>query len=836
MTVFKKAQLLPMLLACGVSALSSTAVYADSYNFDVPAGDLKAALDLFIRQTGSQLIYRVDDLRGKETHGAHGNLSSAEALDRLLEGTGFKAVRDSEGSIAISRDGPKSGPRTGGPSTGRTDTSGTGSDVVLDEVVVTATKLQEPARTIAGSVTVITGSQLDEVGAQSFADYLTRTPGVIFNAGIPGESSATIRGVSTTTTVTQGQGTTGYFLNDVPLTDPNFTVSIPDIDTFDVNNVAVLRGPQGTLFGSGSLGGAINYEAALPDPTAFHFRLQGTVAATNSGDGSQSGKAMVNVPILTDMLAVRAVFVYRSDGGYINNIGTGVNNSNRTLIRGGRAEILWTPAENTKINYLYLKQTEDTADSGDEEPVSAGVLAKKTLIPEPIDFTTTINNIRLDQGLGFATLTATATYHQKSQVSDDDATAAFGPLFGNQLSPINIGQAAAANGTTFEVRLASTPGGRFDYLVGGMHDLTRESILDTSGAPGAQQYATTVYDPIFGSGFGQRAVPNNIFLTSTLGAKGEEEALFGEGTFHFNDEWKATLGGRLFDTKLTGSTSTSGLLEYLLTNPNVLDFSYATPESAHGFTPKASVTWTPSADVMVYALASKGFRFGGPNVNPPSSTTPFPPTYAPDTLWNYELGTRTTWLDQRVQWDSTVFYIDWSNIQVRLSTPSGLAYGANAGKATNYGLENSAIWRPISPLSLQANLTYLHATLSEPFQSGTTFEPAGAVLPGASKWNFSSVVRYDLPGLPLHPVIVLSDRFISVAPAGFGFTEPVTQGNYNLLDGRLVTHVRSVEVTLFADNIADRRGVSNANDAAPTPLEQFIVRPRTIGLTVDYSY
>ena len=823
--MFKSSHWLATVIACCMCTLGSTYSHAaELYDVDVPAGDLKGALDLFIRQTGSQLIYRVDDVRGKESHGAHGKLSATEALDRLLEGTGFKAVRDGSGSVVITPAG-----RTSGQSAAIPDTP-------LDEIVVSATKLQEPARSIAGSVSAITGAQLDEVGAQSFADYLTRTPGVIFNAAVPGESSATIRGVSSTTTITQGQGTTGYFLNDVPLTDPNFTVSIPDIDTFDVNNVAVLRGPQGTLFGSASLGGAINYEAALPDPTAFHFRLQGTVAGTNSGAGSQSGKAMVNIPLLTDLLAVRAVFVYRSDGGYINNIGTGANNSNGTLIRGGRAEIQWTPTENTKVNYLYLKQTEDTADNGVEEPGIAGALAKKTVIPEPDNFGTTINSIRLDQGLGFATLTAMATYHQKSQLVVDDATAAFGPLFGNLLSPITALQSADSNGTTFEVRLASTPGGRFDYLIGAMHDLTRESLITTVGAPGAEQFATAVYDPVFGAGFGQRSVPNDIFDTSTLGAKGEEEALFGEGTFHFNDQWKATLGGRLFDTKLTGTTSSSGLLEYLSTSPSVLDFSYDSSESAHGFTPKASVTWTPSADVMVYALASKGFRFGGPNLIPPSATTSFPLNYAPDTLWNYELGTRTTWFDRRLQWDSTVFYIDWSNIQVRLATPGGLDYGTNAGKATNYGLENSAIWQPISSLSLQGNLTYLHATLSEPFQSGTTFEPAGTVLPGASKWNFSSSVRYDLPGLPLQPAIVLSDRFISVAPAGFGFAEPNTQGNYNLLDGRLVTHVRSAEVTLFANNIADRRGVSNGTYVAGVPFEQYIVRPRTIGLTVDYRY
>src|SRR5580658_5905462 len=250
--------------------------------------------------------------------------------------------------------------------------SGQKSPETLEQVEVTATKLPQPARTIAGSTSVVSGAKVDELGAQSFEDYLTGVPGVVFNAGLPGLSTAVIRGVSTTTTLDQGQGTTGYFSNEVPLTDPNFAVAIPDIDTFDVDNVAVMRGPQGTLFGSASLGGAINYQAALPDLTRFQARLQGTFADTAHGANSESGKGMVNVPLVTDILAVRAVFVYRNDGGYINNIGTGVKDSNSTLIRGGRAEVLWTPADGTKVSYLFLKQTEDTADLGYTEPALAG--------------------------------------------------------------------------------------------------------------------------------------------------------------------------------------------------------------------------------------------------------------------------------------------------------------------------------------------------------------------------------------------------------------------------------------------------------------------------------
>ena len=792
---------------------------------DIPAGDLSAALDLLSKQTGTGTVYRPEQVKGLKTRGVHGRLSAEAAAKELVEGTGLEVSTDSTGAVLIAAPQPKTH-----ASSSNDERAG------LEEVIVTATKENEPVRAIAGSVTVLSGPQLDAIGAQSFADYLTRVPGVIFNAGAPGLSTATIRGVSTTTSLDQGQGTTGYFINDVPLTDPNFAVAIPDIDTFDVNNVSVLKGPQGTLFGSASLGGAINYEAALPNLSKFEGRVQTTAAGASVGAGSSSEKVMLNVPLVEDRLAIRGVFVYRDDGGYIDNIGTGVKNSNETLVRGGRFEVLWAPTDGTQINYLFLRQLEDTKDNGDQEPVLAGPLEKRTLIAEPLDFKTTINNLRLDQDVGFATLTATATYHQKDQFSDSDLTAEFGPLFGNQLSPISGPQYASSNGTTFEMRLASKPGGRFDYVVGVMHDLTRESFLDLFSAPGAEQYATTTYDPIFGPTFGQRAAPGNVFYTSTLDVKGEEEALFGEGSFHFNDQWKITLGGRLFDTKVDGATSTSGLLEYLLTAPNVLSFNFTSPEKATGFTPKASITWNPTGDIMAYALASKGFRFGGPNINPPDPKDPFPPTYAPDTVWNYEIGTRTDWLDRTLELDTTVFYIDWSNIQVRLGTASGLAYATNFGKATNYGVESTVLWRPADGWTLQGNATYLDAHLDQAVQSGTTDEPAGATLPGASKWSLGATVRYDWSSIPLQPAVQLSDRFISTAPAGFGEAEPITVGNYSLLDARASGRYDNLEATVFVNNIADKRGVSTASDVAGAPFEQYIVRPRTYGLTLDYRF
>src|SRR3569623_1526876 len=212
-----------------------------------------------------------------------------------------------------------------------------------DDIVVTATKRPEAVRKISGSVTAQTGEELAKLGADGMADYLTRTPGVVFNASNPGNSNVTIRGVSTTTGQESGQATTGFFINDVPLTDPAFSIGTPDIDTFDVDNVAILRGPQGTLFGSSSLGGTINYQAAKPDLDSFSAHGQVSLRDTRDGETGGAAKIMLNAPIVDGQLGIRGVFVFRRDGGYIDNIGTGRIDANRTTTRSGRILATWKP-------------------------------------------------------------------------------------------------------------------------------------------------------------------------------------------------------------------------------------------------------------------------------------------------------------------------------------------------------------------------------------------------------------------------------------------------------------------------------------------------------------
>jgi outer membrane receptor protein involved in Fe transport len=717
---------------------------------------------------------------------------------------------------------------------------------VLGEIIVTATKRSEAVREISGSITAFTGSYLQQLGAQDMADYLTGAPGVIFNGSTPGDSAVTIRGISTTTGTDQGQGTTGYFIDEIPLTDPFFAVAVPDIDTFDVDNVSVLRGPQGTLFGSASLGGAINYQTRKPDLTAWDVNLQATGAALSEGSGfDTSGKMMLNAPLINGTLAVRAVFIYREDAGFIDNVGVGVKDSNRTLNKGGRVQVLWSPTEGTSLKYMFLDQITSNRDNNADMPDLVGPYNRSTVVLEQSQFESLIHHLRLDQDLGFATLTASAAYHEKTATGTSDLTPALAPLVTGAIQAISGGAVTfvpsqvtspapgSSRGTTFEVRVASAadPHSRFDYLVGVMRDETSMKEYQYVLVPGI----SPVIDAIFGPGSSSQLTPSDSIVNSYIPAKGTETAAFGEATYHINSQWKATLGGRAFRTEIENQSIASGLYVLLNTGAPTLNQT-ASPQKQSGFSPKASVTWTPTADLMTYGLVSKGFRYGGPNIIPPQPGVPA--DFKSDSLWNYELGVRSDFLDHRLDLDGTLFYIDWSDIQLRQQTDAGLNYAVNAGKARSMGVEFSGAWLITRDLKFSTSATYLDAELTQPFnatpfEGGVTAVPAGTPLPGASKWSLANTLTYTWSNVPLQPNFLISHRFVSSATSGT-IGQNLEQGNYHLFDFRAAVPIHNFKITAFVSNIANKRGVTTAQELSANLLEDFLVRPRTIGITLDY--
>lgn len=700
-----------------------------------------------------------------------------------------------------------------------------------DDIVVTATKRAEPVREIAGSISAQTGEELDKLGAQGLSDYLTRTPGVVFNATTPGSGSVIIRGVGTTTGQDIGQATTGIFINEVPLTDPSLSIGTPDIDTFDVDNVAILRGPQGTLFGSSSLGGAINYQAARPDLDDFGARFQGSLRGTRHGGTGGAAKVMLNAPVVAGKLGIRGVFVYREDAGYIDNIGTGDSDANRTVTKGGRLLATWAPTETTTFNYLYLEQRQRTDDSGYRQTGLGGDLRKSTAAPEFSTFGTLLHQLRLDEELAFGTITATATRHEKKTDGLTDLTGGLSDaLFG--LAPISSFGPGSSKGNTFEIRIASPAGSTFEYLIGAMYDRTKMRQRQVIYAEGLADFVDAA-GPLLGlpADSGQLLAPGDLLVDAALPATAKEIALFGELTYNFSDRFEATIGGRLFEQRLVNGSDAYGL--FVLLNAGEYEQSISGSRKWSGFSPKASITWKPNEDLMVYALASKGFRFGGSNL---SALPGIPSSYDSDSLWNFELGTRADLWDRKLLLDVTGFYIDWSDIQLKRQL-SGLNFAQNAGKAELYGIEASLALRPADGLEINSSLTWLDATLSEDFDPdeldpANPVIPSGTRLPGSSKWQVSNSLSYEFEWADVSPRLSLSHRYISRAPSDLEAAS--SQGGYHLFDARIGGKLGPVGMTVFLENITDRRGVTNSS--LLPPLQEYLVRPRTMGVTLDVGF
>ncbi len=786
---------------------------------DIPQADAASALQSYARQTGVQIFAPAEVLRGVVTRRVQGEYTAEKALALMLEGSGL---------AASSKDGGKT--VTLAPAAASAASAGNEAVGQLDEVVVTANKREENVRKVAGSVTAMTGKQLDQLGAQSFADYLTRTPGVQFNAAMPGLSTVTIRGVSTTTSIDVGQAATGVYLNDIPLTEPFNSAGIPDIDTFDVERVEVLRGPQDTLFGSATLGGAVNYIAAKARPDAFAARVEASTFATaSSGRLGYTAKAMVNLPVITDKLAVRVVGTYRETPGYLDNVGVGRKDSNAIDVTGGRLMVEWRPTDRISVSGLSLYSKTHNEDAFWGQP-ALGELKRSTKLLEPFRSDARINSLRADVDLDFATLTVSGAHTRKTTLNLTDFSAVFGPVFRGLAPPIPLTTARHADGDMFEARLTSKGGGPIEWLVGASHNHIETDLPSGAGFAGAGALTERLFAGAFGAGVGALAAPNDRFTDYKLHVDGVEKALFGEATWRFAPSWRLTAGTRYFDTELENDTVQSGLFT-LFSTGQLVSRSHAKSHE-DGFTPKVSLTYEPDAEHMYYALVSRGYRFGGPNAIPQSSLYPSPASFGSDSLINYEIGARTAWLDRTLLLDATVYYIDWQDIQLLRVRGDNLAYADNVGGARNIGVDLAATWRPTSHFDLISSVGYLDAKLKDAVDDGSSVTPAGTILPGASRWRAASTAIYRWDG-PFKPTTSASYRYVSSAPSDLGGA--IRQGGYGVLDLRASGQFGGPRIEGFVENVGDRRGVTVA-ETSRTGVRQYYVRPRTIGLRVTYDF
>ncbi len=713
------------------------------------------------------------------------------------------------------------------------------SDLILEEVIVTASKRAVAIQDLPLSVSALQGSDLEDGVAFNFADFAESVPGLSFNGNEPGNDKLIIRGISTDSFNAQLQSTVGVYIDEMPGIDTFIPTSTPDLHMFDVDRVEVLRGPQGTLWGSSAMGGAIRIITNNPDVTENEYAGRITAGSVSDGDFEYSLDAMGNFVLSPDSLALRLTVYTRTDAGYLDAPNLGKTDSNETTVSGGRASLRWAASDNWTVDLTAMYQKIDADDGAAawlNDPLDPTVSAttkdriRFNYIPETRDQRLTTGNLVIQYDASSFSFVSSTTIGDMALESVSDQTSntslLVAPITGGTVFEAGFFNDDQSDTLTQEFRLLSTnPDGALDWVIGAFYlDNERELRSYIGVLSNAEMYPGSL-------------LPGDATLLQGLDNGRTEKAVFGEVTWHISDRWDATAGARYFDNEQDFKT----VLIFPPFAPGFPPFETGgdTTTSESDVTPKFSVAFRPNDDMMFYALASQGYRLGGVNQAALDFPFPIPETYDSDTLWNYELGARTTWNGGRTVLNATLFHVDWKDIQsaFRLALPGlpPFPYFVNTGTAHSTGIEFELTALLSENWEFHTALTVLEAEIDEVSEvaGGISNVQPGAKLPGTPEFQASSWIRYMFTMFDKGSSVRFSHRY--VGESNYSLDSPAVQGDYNVFDLLLNSQISdNLSLTFYVKNLADDDGVTSTIPAIPGFADKrYLLRPRTIGLSLQ---
>lgn len=704
----------------------------------------------------------------------------------------------------------------------------------LTTVVVTANKRSERLQDVPMAVTALAGDQLDRESAQSFADYAAKVPGLNIISQGPGQTQLVLRGI--TSGANTANATVGTYIDDTPYGSSTVyaagSVLTPDIDPDDVERIEVLRGPQGTLYGSNTLGGLVKFVTTPPNSQLFSGRLQVGGSSVSGGDNGFDTHGMVNLPLVRDKLALRVNAYSRKDPGYIDNVATGQKDVNDANVRGGRAQLLWTPTDKVSLRLSALAQNlsgDALANGGvDVDPVTLKPLygdLKQNRAAGTGQFGVRyrLYDASLNADFGWATLVSSSSYSTLDKSSNVDVTAAYGPILNPMLGLPNGGYSIDNPMTlgkfTQELRLQSPEDQTLEWRLGVFY--TREH---TTNVQDVLSFDATTGEPI--------GLPFTLGHIAVGPAAFTEWAGYGDVTWHAGSQFSLLLGARYTRDRTTFTQTGNGVLA------GDSDFTITGSDNPTTFLVNPSFKFND--DLMAYGRIASGFRPGGPNVGVPPGLGA-PATFGPDKLVSYELGLKSSMLDKRMTVDVAGFYIDWSQIQLT-SFAGGFTFLGNGGKARSQGVEASWRYTPVAGLLLSANATWTDAELSADAPPGL-YGSKGDRLPYVPKWNANLGVDYDFPlAGGWSGFVGGSYRFVGSRVTDFAvvpgprFEVP----SYNGVDLRAGFYYDNWAFKAYVKNLGDNRGISSlaseTTDPLAAPFGAVYVTPRTVGVSASVSF
>ncbi len=783
--------------------------------FHIPPQNLDSALVEFSRQSKVQVIGVSSELRNMHSEGTTGLLTISDALKQLLRRSGlsFRAVGETAVSIGKfepvetvsstqSLNGAASSEQlrlaqagSSGETTQQSEAAAHAAGAngkenndrsAVSEIIVTAQKREERILDVPLSVSAITNEMMKDAGSEQLADFLKTVPGVGIVDNQNGLQTIVIRGIAAVI----GDTPIGYYLDEMPFSFLGNT-GVIDVRAYDLERVEVLRGPQGTLYGDGSIGGTIRVLTRNPDLKSLQGDVDLTGMNTTGGDGSYIAKGMLNLPIKEGVAALRLVAAHEDYGGWIDSPLTGEENRNTRLINNYRAKLRLAPTDNLDVVLSAWRTEQDVVDANYALDDGTSPIARSTG-----DFQLDSSSLAVNYDFGGFNLLSATSYLKFGLNSE---TVFFGLPFSSQQTTKALSE---------ELRLTSDDEGIFRWTGGVFY---------------------RKLDRPFSSVYG--GVPNN---SGFLGSR--SWAVFGEGTWAMlGSKLNLTLGLRYFEDERARAAPVDDATLALVRTVNP-DFSTDVDSSFRTVNPRFNVAFHVNDNWMLYTNVAKGFRSG--QIQGGSSLIlatlagiRVPLGIDSESLWSYEIGAKGQLAEGRMSLEGAVFRNDWESLQLNRSLGLWSAL-LNGGTARTRGIELAAVLRPLDGLDIRLSMSRLNAEYTESV-SGINVS-SGDRIGGVPETGASATATYRWPvSRALTGFIFASAQYTSDAIDLINTAIP--SDDTTAVDMRLGIEGQSWGIYLLGQNLTDENGAVGVgypfyNGTTPR------MRPRTYGVNARYSF
>ena len=772
-------------------------------------------------------------------------------------------------------------------------------DLQLDEVVVTARKRTENLRDVPVSIGVIDGAAIGSLRVQDLEDITRVLPGISFTshqngpAG-QGQDNITIRGISSTV----GNPTVGIYIDEVPLITITGYEGDAEPKLVDINRVEVLRGPQGTLYGASSEGGTVRFITPTPDSHDFSGWVREDLSDTDHGGFNYDTKGVLNIPVISDVFALRISADYGKDAGYINRyaLDGSIAEGNATaggLLRthtnpDGNQSIsikgLYTPGDDLSVTPSVLYQRYTTSDTAAYIPA---VGRFDTFAPVPGSDTDAmlLPSLTVKKGFGFADFTSITSYLDRRVQRQSDGTffnsAAIAEfvldtvgtapyttnqhgndyILGNIPSPVEFTD--SFNTWTQEFRLQSPDDkARVRWVAGAFVADQQWEHLDYETAPGFSQAFQNLYgynidaDPILNPSIGTPQYNPNFWANDLVWTVHDHNdvkqyALFGQIDADLLPSLHASIGERYVWAEEKFDETGAGFFDF--GGGGTQGTPYTSSARFSTSTPKGTLTYDVTDDTSVYASAGKGFRLGGattPNTNASCvaglaqlGIVSAPTSYGPDQLWSYELGTKNILFEKTLSVNADVYYISWKNIQQTITIPiCGGAFNANVGDAAAIGGELEVRYKPtfLRGLTLSANAGAEHAYITS--SSNTVTAQVGEDILYTPEETANLTANYSWSLTDATTAFVLADyEYTGRSYGSFIVSTPAAPNpsyinpSYSVVNLNVGVNLGMFELSVYAKNLLNNDTILQSPTINSVTMG-YTLRPRTVGLALQAKF